>query len=266
MWQRCLPTQIDMFQENQVDVFCHFWDVIEDAEKQAILKLLNPKAYLFEKPQDFSALDVKGGVKIPDNINIPSRMASQYYSWRAVARLFEPLSKDYNFAVRTRSDLQFVYSIEHIFPQLKPKDIVMPWWQESELLSDIFAFGDIDIMLHYHKMFDYMMKYAETEIFNSEVLLMHHMKYCHDAHIITDNRQYYFVRRPHMDMYTIEQCLQENPGRNKWLDPEVVDAHKGFYKMRAGDIGLEHIENFRSFQLDKLREEIAEKTGSDKSD
>jgi hypothetical protein len=263
-WRQCMPSQLAMLEDSGVDIFFHFWDVISEAEKLELIAALKPRAYKFEAQQDFSAYDAEGGISKPDRINIPSRMVSQFYSWHGVAKLFEPFINDYDWAVRSRSDLQFVYSIAHIFPQLKPNDIVVNWWNHDEgsgdvkLLSDIFAFGDSQMILDYHKLYDHLPEYKQTQIFNPEMLITHHLHQIPNAHIISDDFMYYFIRRGHMDGYTVEQCMRENPGRNKWLDPEYVNATTNFYRMRAGEIGENHVSQFARIQLNELRHELAE--------
>jgi hypothetical protein len=55
--------------------------------------------------------------------------------------------------------------------------------------------------------------------------------------------------------YTIEQAMAENPGRNKWLDPEVVAAHTKFHTTVDGDKGTAHVEHFMKTQLAALTNE-----------
>jgi hypothetical protein len=260
MWQPSLSTQLDMFQKYQVDVFFHFWDTIDQAEKAAILKLTRPKAHIFEPPKDFSDVD-RDPVFIRDNINVPSRLASQYYSWRRVADLFEPHMADYDFAMRSRADLQFVYSVEHIFEQLKPNDLLIPWWEENKYMSDIFALGDKDAIFYYHTMYDHMREYAATVHLNPELFMMHHLMQRKDLHIYSETFKYFFVRRPHMADYTVEQCMEENPGRSKWMDPEIIKAHEDFHRGQSGDDGIKHVKHFQAVQLTKLSLERKKRDG-----
>ena len=263
-WRRCLPTQLALFQNYAVDVFFHFWDVVNDAEKDEIVSLLKPRAYQFEAPQDFSAADDDPSLR-RDSINIPSRMFSQYYSWRGVARLIEPHLNDYTHAMRSRSDLNFVYGVEHIVPQLKPNDILLSWWNEN-VLSDIFAFGGIQAIYRFHTLYDHVRDYVPHILFNPEALLSLHLLKKEDIHIYTENFQYCYVRRGHMDSYTDEQALRECPGRNKWLEPEIVAAHKDYHSHIGGEAGIKHVNDFRFIQVAMLIEQVAEraKTGSDK--
>ena len=173
-WQPSLATQLDMFPNCEVDVFFHFWDVIPAAEKQQLLALTTPKAHYFEEPQDFSFMDNNPAI-ILDNINIPSRLASQYYSWNQVAELFKPYAQNYDCAIRSRSDLQFVYSVEYIAKQLKPGELMLPWWEEGKLIADIFAMGDPEAILYYLSLFDHLAEYSLTQSFNPEALVTHHL-------------------------------------------------------------------------------------------
>jgi len=258
-WRRCLPTQLALFQNYAFDVFFHFWDVVDEAEKEEIVNLLQPRAHQFETPRDFSAADSDPLLQC-DAINIPSRMFSQYYSWRNVARLVEPYLNDYTHALRSRSDLNFVYGIEHIIPQLKPGDILLNWWNEKLVLSDVFALGGMQPIYHFHTLYDHLHEYASQILFNPEALLSLHLHRNLDIHIYTEGFQYCYVRRAHMDKYTDEQALRENPGRNKWLDPEIFTAHKNHFSHTHGEPGVKYVNDFRLTQVATLVKELAEKS------
>ncbi len=182
-------------------------------------------------------------------------MLSQYYSWRGVGQVFAPFKAEYDLAMRSRTDLQFVYGISHIFPQLKPIDLVMQWWEKDYLLSDLFALGGVEPIAHFHTLYDHVRSYAETKLFNSETLLATHLEQRPDFHIYAETFRYFFVRRPHMANYTIEEAMQEKPGRSKWLDPEIVGAHKDYFLRQDGEAGIAHVERFQRIELDKLAEE-----------
>ena len=242
-----------MFSGYKVDVFFHFWDTIDAQEKEDIVALLKPRAYRFETPRDFSALD-HDPLMTPDRINVPSRVFSQYASWCAVAELVEPFHADYTFAMRARADLQFVYGIHHILPQLKPQDIVIPWWDADEhLLSDLFALGGIEPILYFHRLYDHVHDYLEGRCLNPELMLTTHFEKRPDFHLYTETFRYFFVRRPHMAGYSVEKAIAENPGRNKWLDPEVTEAHAAYHTQKKQDKGL-FIKTFRDRQLALLTE------------
>jgi hypothetical protein len=257
-WRMCLHSQLFLFRNHQVDVYFHFWDTIDDAEKAEIVALLKPRAYVFEALRDFTAADANPQYR-RDNINIPSRLCSQYASWREVAKLMEPHKADYDLAMRCRADVNFVRDIEPAFSQLKPNDLFIPWWEKDSLLSDMFALGDVEAVLHYHKLFDHLPELTQGRVFNPEILLMAHLETYPNIHILTTGEAYFFVRRPHMKDYTVEQALMENPGRNKWLDPEVVNAHLEMHSRVDGEAGTKRVEFFRYAQTQKLIAEIAEK-------
>ena len=264
LWRPCLSSQLDLLQNYPYDVFFHFWDTIDAREKNEIIDLLKPKAYSFEAPKDFSHLDTDTSLT-PDQINIPSRIFSQYYSWRSVGRLVEPFKADYDLAMRSRADLQFVYSLDHMLPKLKPNDIVIPWWNEKIVLSDLFSVGGVEPILYYHTLYDHVRGYAATRELNAELMLTVHFEQRPDIHIYTDQSQYFFVRRPHMDNYTVEQAMLENPGRNKWLDPEVAQAHANYHQQKKGEEGASYFRGFQQSQLHKLVNEIDEKKYPNKS-
>ena len=155
LWRQCLASQMDLIQDYPHDVFFHFWDTIDANEKDEIVDRLKPRAYCFEPPQDFSHVDTDASI-VPDNINIPSRLFSQYHSWRSVGRLVEPFKNDYDLGIRSRADLQFAYTLDHMLPKLKPNDIVIPWWNEKIVLSDLFAVGGIEPILYYHTLYDHV--------------------------------------------------------------------------------------------------------------
>jgi hypothetical protein len=257
-WQQCLPSQLELLKDYQVEVFFHFWDTIDDAEKAAIVALLKPRAYRFEAPQDFSAIDLDPLFK-RDAINAPSRMFSQFYSWRGVGQIFAPYKNDYDVAMRSRADLQFVYSLNHVVPNLKPHEILIPWWNEDYLLSDLFAIGGVEPILYYHQLYDQLRSYAADNVFNPELMLTRHIEQRPDFRVYPDKHQYFFVRRAHMAGYTLEQAMAENPGRNRWLDPEIVAAHKEYHQRLGGEAGATHVENFRTTQLKIMVDEVAAK-------
>ena len=253
-----MPSQLELFRDHQVDIFFHFWDTVDEAEKRDIVACLKPRAYLFEKPRDFSYVDTDTNIE-PDLINIPSRTLSQHYSWHCVGKLVEPFRHEYTLGMRSRSDLQFVHSINQMFPELKSSDILIPWWNEDQLLSDLFALGGIEPILYYHQLYDHVFDYLVGQQFNAELLLTIHFQRRPDIHVYAEKFQYFFVRRPHMTNYSIEQAMLENPGRNKWLDPEVVQSHASYHEQRNGEGGASYFKGFRHSQLTTLLDEVREK-------
>lgn len=256
-WRRCLPTQLSLFRDTPVDVFFHFWNVVDDAEKGKLLDFLKPKAYAFEDPQDFSTYDTDPAFT-HDLINIPSRTASQWYSWRKVGALFEPFKDGYRWAMRSRSDLQFVATLDDALPHLDKNKVLLYWWNEGQLVSDLFALGDAQIIHQYHLLFDKLRDYAaEGVVFNPESMLTHHLQKMPELSAFMQTAPVYFIRRPHMENFSIDECMRENPGRNKWMDPEIVESHKGFFRGKAGDEGEAYVERFRDTQLSMLSQELA---------
>ncbi len=256
-WRLCLPTQLSLFCDTPVDVFFHFWSVIDDEEKGELLNLLKPKAYVFEDPQDFSAYDADTAFT-HDLINIPSRTASQWYSWRRVGALFEPFKDSYRWAMRSRSDLQFIATLDDALPHLDKNKVLLYWWNEGQLVSDLFALGDAQVIYQYHLLFDRLRDYAaEGVVFNPEAMLTHHLQKMPELSAFMQTAPVYFVRRPHMENFSIDECMRENPGRNKWMDQEIVESHKSFFRGKAGDEGEAYVERFRNTQLSMLSGELA---------
>lgn len=251
LWRQCLPSQLIMFPGAELDVYCHFWDVIGADEKAELLALLKPKACVFETPRDFSAQDQRTDL-IRDNINVPSRIVSQYTSWLEVGRLFAPHAGGYDLAARSRTDLQFVYNFTGLQAQLKKYEIYLPWWEKDKFISDLFALGGTEPILWYHRLLEKLEDYAKTVQFNPETLLATHFARRPDIKIYMESQRAFFVRRPHMAGYTLEQCMGEHPGQNKWLNPEVVQTHEEFFRARHGEQGAEHVERFKLLQLQQL--------------
>lgn len=258
-WRGSLQSQLLLFRNHQVDVFFHFWDTIDAAEKDEIVALLQPRAYVFEPPRDFLAEDTNPLYQ-RDTINMPSRLFSQYYSWREVANLMEPHKADYDFAMRSRSDLNFVRDLEPALKYLQPNDILAPWCQDhTNIIPDLFAFGAVNAILHYHKIMDYLQKLASQCCFNPEVLLRAHLDTYPNIQTLTTEERYFFVRRPHMTTYSAEQALREDPGLNKWLDPEQATSFRELHRRLNGDAGARHVEAFRYAQGQRLVVEVAQK-------
>jgi len=258
-WRVSLQSQLFSLRNHQVDVFFHFWDTIDAAEKDEIVALLKPRAYSFETPRDFLSED-KNPLYRRDKINLPSRLFSQYYSWREVAKLMEPYKADYDLAVRSRSDLTFVRDIDSIIITIKYADIFAPKCIENEnMMVDLLAFGDVEAIIYYHKMFDYLPKLSQGRLFNPEFMLKAHMEACPDIRILTVDDNYFFVRRPHMQGYSVEQALLEDPRLNKWLDPEMVSEYRDLHHRLDGDAGAKNVELFGCSQAKRLMVEVAAK-------
>lgn len=249
-WRRSLPTQLKLFAE-PIDVFFHFWDVIDYQEKVEMVDLLRPKAYCFEPPRDFSKIDSDPRVK-RDSISVPSRLLSQYYSWHQVGRLFEPSIEQYDLGIRSRTDLQFIKSMNSIRYRFGGHDLLVPWWETGGLLSDIWAIGGVNAILYYHKMYEKVQDYAKSTLFNAELLIMNHLRQQPQIKVSTTSRKLFFVRRPHMEHYSVEQAMSEHAGQNKWLDPEVIAAHKDFFRHTGDQAGEAKVERFAEFQLVEL--------------
>ena len=58
--------------------------------------------------------------------------------------------------------------------------------------------------------------------------------------------------------------MLENPGRNKWLDPEVVQAHANYHQQKNGEEGASYFRGFQQSQLHKLVNEVHGKKHSNK--
>ena len=102
-------------------------------------------------------------------------------------------------------------------------------------------------------MFEKLADYAATTLFNPEALLGAHFAKRPDIKIFMEDKRAFFVRRPHMENYTIVQCMEEHPGQNKWLNPDVVQTHAEVFRAWHGEAGEKHVEQFAQAQLSQLR-------------
>jgi len=259
MWDGSIQTQLRLFTGADVDIYCHFWDTIDGPEKQRLLDLLRPKVYAFDPLPDFSCVDQYPGLQ-RDEINIPSRLVSQYSSWQQVATMFAPFAPRYALAARTRTDLHFHQELRFNVPKLALQNVDLLgciWPSDPRMLLDAFAVGRPNMMLYYHSLLGWVWHYASNTLFNPEILLTKHIAaYPGKAVIVGLNRQTpgyalpFFVRRPHMKDWPVEQCLTEGIGQSKWRDPEIYGAHVAFHEKIAGPAGALHVASFKADRLD----------------
>jgi hypothetical protein len=244
---------LDLFRQHETDVFFHFWDTVDDAEKQQIVARYQPKAYSFEPQLDFTADGEQFTRR--DNINSPPRLLSMYCGWRRVAAVFEwyrqQTNQHYDFAVRLRADLMFFGQLDGYIPALGPRDLVVSGYNDFGIVNDTFAFGGVDAILYYHSLFDRLTQYHHRDqvLFNPEHLLAHHLNSNNLGLRVFKEQIVMLVFRPHMVGMPIEECLKEHPGASKWLDPEVVAAHKEFHVRKHGQAGEVLVEVFKAQQL-----------------
>lgn len=248
MWDGPVHSQVGMFGEP--DVFCHFWDTIDAAEKRRLTDTLRPKVCVFEPLPDFGFADRYEGVPF-DNVNVPSRMLSQYTSWQRVGTLFAPYAPQYGLAVRSRTDLEFVQPVELTLPADGTEALLVYVFPDNpSLLFDAFAMGTPNAVLWFHAMLSRVWHYVRQASFNPESLLRAHiMSYPGTLALQIPNHAEpkplpFFVRRPHMAGWPVEQCLGEDAGGAKWLDPEIVAAFKAFHTIRHGPDGAAFVDRF----------------------
>jgi hypothetical protein len=252
MWEESIPTHRALFPGAQIDVFCHFWNTVEAEERQRLQAALRPSIWQFESVPDYSPVDRYQGLRC-DNINVPSRMVSQYASWQRVGTLFAPYAPLYDVAVRIRSDLGFFEPLGVDLDAIAKKTLGFvgyEWTETKGVLFDAFALGTPGCILHFHMLLSRLWDYAAQMTFNSEVLITRHMQAYHRPLAVeVRDRHPFFIRRPHMAGWPAEQCLAEGPGVAKWRDPEIHNAHLSYHGKRAGDAGIEHVNRFRARQL-----------------
>jgi hypothetical protein len=246
-WKPCIQSQLNMLKGHEIDVYWFFWDTISSQETRKLISIFNPVKFEFAPPGDFSMYDEHPDIT-QDNINIPSRIMSQYYAWWRVGELFKEAQNDYDVAIRSRSDLQFVTGIDDIIDVVTPGSLTVPWVEKNVFISDLFAVGSPEMIMHYHQLFDYAIDYAETTLFNPELLLAHHIfneKF--DLRIDDSLAKRFFVRRSYMKNMSIEECMRHPPGASKWLESEIIVAHE---KVR----GVAHVTQFRDKQVKYIKD------------
>ncbi len=255
MWRECHETQLRLFPGAQVDVFFHFWDTVPEKEKWAIIDTMKPRDFIFETPRDYSFVDLYPEVH-PDNINVPSRLISQYMSWRKVATLFQPYAPRYDLAVRSRSDLYFFDGIRYDLANVAQGGVSLvtyQWPEDKGVLSDMFAVGKPHAVVYFLSLIDSLWSYLPTMGFNPETIITHHLmtllRNTNHIAMFTLPDLPCFVFRPHMVGWSAERCIAEGPGIGKWRDPEIVAAHRRYHGATQGEAGLALVERFASAQL-----------------
>jgi hypothetical protein len=244
-WKPCLQSQLDTLSSHDVDVFFYFWDT---HEKQNILDLLKPRSYAFARPLSFSSFDTHPGIRA-DAINVPSRMMSQYYAWLGAGVLFSAVADEYDVAIRTRSDLQFVEPVNDIIKSVSENTLILPWAEPDKYLSDLCCIGSPKAVIYYHALYDSVMEYAREILFNPELLLARHLQLSpYDIYTDDTLNSRYFVRRPHMNSLSLSECLKQQAGKSKWLDPEIIESH-------AERHGSEYVQAFADNQIKLMREQ-----------
>ncbi len=252
MWEECVPAHRALFPGAQVDVFCHFWNTVDDAERRRMLDTLKPGLWQMEAPQNYSMIDQYDFLK-RDNINPPSRMVSQYTSWQRVGALFAPYAPLFDVAVRMRADLSFHQPLDVDLAAIAKRQIGFVgyhWVERKGILFDAFALGTPGYILHYHMLMTRIWDYAAELVFNPEVLITRHLQeYPKSIAIDVREKLPFFIRRPHMAGWSVEECLSEGPGVAKWRDPEIHKAHLDYHAGRSGEAGVQHVNRFRAHQL-----------------
>lgn len=261
MWEGSIQTQLGMFANADVDIYCHFWDTIDGPEKLRLLDTLRPKAYAFDPVPDFAVADRYPGLH-RDRINVPSRLLSQYSSWQRVVTLFAPYAPLYALAVRSRTDLHFHKELRFDVPKLSAQtfDLLTYVWPDGpRLLLDAFAVGRPNMIIHYHSLLTHVWRYASDTLFNPEFLLTKHIAAWPGKAVVralnlqtSSHALPFFVRRPHMKEWPVGQCLAEGIGASKWHDPEVYAAHLAYHEARAGADGAAHVAAFKASELAKF--------------
>ena len=194
-----------------------------------------------------------------DNINSPSRMLSMYASWREACRLFDRYQSaygvEYDFAVRLRSDLMFFAPLAPHLEQIGANDLLLTNYNDFGVVNDMFAVGGVEPIRYYSSLFNRVMGYKDHVDCNPEQMLAHHLQRRPKLFRMKTASVEMLVFRPHMVGMAIEDCLKQHPGSSKWLDPEILGAHKDFHQRSQGDLGLTHVERFASSHVKKLSTE-----------
>jgi hypothetical protein len=252
MWDGSVQTHRAIFGDASVDVFCHFWDTVDAAEKARLNDALRPAACVWDPLPDFSVVNHYGGL-LRDNINIPARMVSQYVSWQRVGTLFAPYAPIYGAAARMRTDLRFhaPFSLDLAAIAGEPGEAVAFAWPEApDMVFDGFAAGTPGFVLHYHALLSRLWDYAADTVFNAEVMVTKHVTaYPRRIAVKLLGSRPFFVMRPHMAGWPLERCLAEGIGVAKWRDPEIRGAHVEYHRARLGEAGEAHVDRFAESQF-----------------
>ena len=257
MWRACVQSQLQLFSDVDVtaDVFFHFWDTVDAAEKAAIVDAYKPLAWKFEAPRQFDAWDTRQDLH-RDNINTPSRMLSQYSSWKESGQLFVEAHQlqTYDWVVRLRSDLMFFQAIGKLVVAPPSPFILLTSFNDFGIVNDMFAAGDASSMISYLNLVDHLETYKSETHFNPERLLAHHLQNLSKTGVqLHSTNLPVLTVRPHMNGKTIAECLAENPGENKWLDQEIVNAFVAAHKTTRGEQGAAHVQAFKNAQLNNYQ-------------
>ena len=265
LWTHCVKSQLALFRETPFDVFFHFWDTVDQTEKDAIVATYKPKSYVFQPQVDFT--EQAKQLKILDRINSPARLLSQYFGWKAVAQIFQDYSRTsgetYTHAVRLRADLLFTCALDKVLPQIGPNDLLFTTQHDFGMVNDTFVLGGVPALMYFMSMFDRVVGYNQTVQANAELLMMEHLRR-RPAHIqIIRTPLPVLVFRAHMMGVPIEKCMQEHPGVNKWADPEVLRDHIDSNVAAGNPARAAEVEQFINNQLANLKAMHAHVYGPD---
>lgn len=255
LWSHCVQSQLALFRDTPFDVFFHFWDTVDQQEKDAIVAAYKPRAHIFQPQADFTELAKQ--FKILDRINSPARLLSQYFGWKAVAQIFQDYCRKcgqtYSHAVRLRSDLFFTVALDKVLPQVGPNDLLFSTHHDFGMVNDTFVLGGVPAVMYYMSMFDHVIRYNRTVQANAELLMMEHLR-TRPPHIrIIRAPLPILVFRAHMVGVPIETCMQEHPGVNKWADPEVLRDHIDSNVAAGNPARAAEVEQFINGQLQNLK-------------
>jgi hypothetical protein len=252
MWEECVATHRAQFPGAEIEVFCHFWDTIQDEERQRLRSALRPTLCHFENPPDYSVVDTYDWLR-RDLINVPSRMVSQYASWQRVGTMFIPYAPLFDVVVRMRTDLYFYQPLQADLEGIAEKRIGFigyEWTESKDVVFDAFALGTPNFMIHFHMLLSGLWDYTANSLFNPELLVTRHIEAYHKkATVQMQGRLPFFIRRPHMAGWPVDRCLAEGPGVAKWRDPEIHNAHLDYHQKISGHAGIDYVNRFRARQL-----------------
>jgi hypothetical protein len=255
LWSHCVQSQLALFRDTPFDVFFHFWDTVDADEKAAMVDAYQPKAHVFQPQVDFT--DMAKEIKLLDLINSPTRLLSQYFSWKAVAQLMDEYARSdgirYDYAVRLRADLRFSCALDKVLPQLGPNDLLFSSMHDFGLINDTFVLGGVAAVMYYMSMFDHVVRYNQTVQANAELLMLEHMRRRPSSIQIIRTPLPVLVFRAHMVNMPMEQALREHPGLNKWEDPEVLRDHIDSNHRIGNAARAEAVETFINQQLEHLK-------------
>jgi len=247
---------------NDVDVYAHFWwdksykdqvmrfefdDRYEEDEGQAFVDLYKPKAYKFEKQEQFdmSGFDFTDPGVCADSLDAKVTAFNCTSMWSSVNRAFELARSQnikYDLYIRCRTDLIFMEKVK--LDEIDPKTLFLGDGRiagEDRLLGDWFSTGgEYEMALYcllkqkfqelnsryvYH-MHDFMLKGLSDIVVERQIQLpLDYKRFRVELSMMIPNLDSCLDKNGHIDPETFY-----NKWKNKELDDDVVSIQTHEFK------------------------------------